>query len=262
MQLGRMHSDHQRVVQALKAEHAKVERLNSVVKSLYDFVSRNFPGQLPGPFPMELLEPIDNPPIYITSPPEPTLHQQYAYFGGGISTISPGSSPTSAEFPFSSNNVHSNHSHQHGLHLSLDPHVHSPGGAPSRFDSALTTPLPPSPGAMSTGFHEMNNSGDGRPTGSKRQRVDDNSVSQSGSVVQSTGEQAPAVIRRLARARSDSAPLGMQLGATWESARPRSGTALSRGGRREDPYGAKGPSPTGSFTPRTVAVKSELDPNR
>jgi hypothetical protein len=250
MQLGRMHSDHQRVVQALNAEHAKVERLTTVVKSLYEFVSRNFPGQLTTAFPMELLEPSDNPPIFVTSPPEPSFQQAYPYFG--ISPISPSSSPTSAEFPVSNG--------AHGLRLSLDPLAQSSTSPAARYDSALTTPLPPSPSALSTGFNDI--MGDGRPTGSKRQRVDEagSSHHSPASAVTPSSEQPP-VIRRLARARSDSAPLGMPLGSTWDGGRPRSGTSLSRG-RREEPCNAKGPSPTGSYTPRSVTVKSELDSNR
>ena len=63
MQLNRMNSDHQQVVKAFHAERAKVEKLTAVVKLMYDVMQQNFSSPLPVPFPQELLEPSENPPI-------------------------------------------------------------------------------------------------------------------------------------------------------------------------------------------------------
>ena len=72
----------------------------------------------------------------------------------------------------------------------------------SRYDSAITTPLPPSPGPMDV-FDDTQ--------GRKRQRTnpEDGGGGKKGS-----------------RARSDSAPLGYQLTSGWQQGRPRSGSGL------------------------------------
>jgi hypothetical protein len=56
---------------------------------------------VPGQFPTDLLDHIENPPIYITSPPESPLPPPFSLANGGTGTFaySPTSSPTSPEFP-------------------------------------------------------------------------------------------------------------------------------------------------------------------
>jgi len=44
-QLGRMSEEYRTVVKELQTERAKVERLTSIVKTLYDVMTANFPGQ-------------------------------------------------------------------------------------------------------------------------------------------------------------------------------------------------------------------------
>ena len=85
-----------------------------------------------------------------------------------LHSISPGSSPTAPEFPSHTHTPHSlsrQHSYQHIPYDAMHPqhhghshhphhsHHHSPhhslhGMSAARFDSAMATPLPPSPGAL------------------------------------------------------------------------------------------------------------------
>lgn len=125
-----------------------------------------------------------------------------------LHSLSPNSSPTTAEFPA---HVHAAHPHT----LSRQPsfqHPYEPHLTAARFDSPLSTPLPPSPGAMGPGtpmdFDDLQ--------GRKRQRIVTSNVS---SVSNDT--------KRLSRARSDSAPLGYAIGSTWGTTRPRSGSGLA-----------------------------------
>ncbi|CAE6458920.1 Transcription factor SKN7 AltName: Full=Peroxide sensitivity protein 9 [Rhizoctonia solani AG-1 IB] len=100
-QLRRMVQEHQSLKHALAEERARVEGLTDVVKMLYDIVATTHPGQMPGQFPTDLLDHIENPPIYITSPPESPLPPPFSLANGGTGTFaySPTSSPTSPEFP-------------------------------------------------------------------------------------------------------------------------------------------------------------------
>ncbi|CAE6470707.1 unnamed protein product [Rhizoctonia solani] len=100
-QLRRMVQEHQSLKHALAEERARVEGLTDVVKMLYDIVATTHPGQMPGQFPNDLLDPSENPPIYITSPPESPLPPPFSLSNGGTGTFaySPTSSPTSPEFP-------------------------------------------------------------------------------------------------------------------------------------------------------------------
>ncbi|KAF8757573.1 Winged helix DNA-binding protein [Rhizoctonia solani] len=75
-QLRRMVQEHQSLKHALAEERARVEGLTDVVKMLYDIVATTHPGQMPGQFPTDLLDPSENPPIYITSPPESPLRHR------------------------------------------------------------------------------------------------------------------------------------------------------------------------------------------
>ncbi|QRV88749.1 HSF-type DNA-binding domain protein [Ceratobasidium sp. AG-Ba] len=96
-QLRRMVSEHQSLKRALAEERARVEGLTDVVKMLYEFVAASHPGQMPGQFPNDLLEPSDNPPIYITSPSESPLPPPFQLPNGNF--YSPTPSPTSPNFP-------------------------------------------------------------------------------------------------------------------------------------------------------------------
>ncbi|CAE7112327.1 unnamed protein product [Rhizoctonia solani] len=100
-QLRRLVQEHQSLKHALAEERARVEGLTDVVKMLYDIVATTHPGQMPGQFPTDLLDPSENPPIYITSPPESPLPPPFSLSNGGTGTFaySPTSSPTSPEFP-------------------------------------------------------------------------------------------------------------------------------------------------------------------
>ncbi|KAG9101640.1 hypothetical protein FRC06_002763 [Ceratobasidium sp. 370] len=97
-QLRRMVAEHQSLKHALAEERARVEGLTDVVKMLYDIVAATHPGQMPGQFPNDLLDPSENPPIYITSPPDSPLPPPFQLPNGTFS-YSPTSSPTSPEFP-------------------------------------------------------------------------------------------------------------------------------------------------------------------
>lgn len=98
-QLRRMVADHQNLKHALAEERARVEGLTDVVKMLYDIVATTHPGQMPGQFPNDLLVPGENPPIYITSPPESPLPPPFQLPNGGSFAYSPTTSPTSTDFP-------------------------------------------------------------------------------------------------------------------------------------------------------------------
>lgn len=203
------------------------------------------------PFPTDLLE-TDNPNIYITSPNSTTPHPSTTAGGSGFLPSmsisgqahslhhahslhslgpSPGSSPTTADFPHHSGGHHSHHhsqshtpasslSRQHSFqHLPYESaalhhhgsHAHYGAGRYGAGDAPLSTPLPPSPGPMDI---------DERVAGAKRQRT---APSSGLSTPIGMGEGA-----KKSRARSDSAPLGYgNLGSAWGAAgRPRSGSGL------------------------------------
>lgn len=115
-QLRRMVTEHQSLKHALAEERARVEGLTDVVKMLYDIVAATHPGQsaffslslrdyysrlsnvVPGQFPNDLLDPSENPPIYITSPSDSPLPPPFQVPNGTFS-YSPTESPTSPDFP-------------------------------------------------------------------------------------------------------------------------------------------------------------------
>lgn len=206
---------------------------------------------VPVPFPVDLLEP-DNPNIYITSPNSTTPHASSTAGGNGFLPSlslsmpgphslhhthslhslgpSPGSSPTTADFPHSAHHSHHHsqshtpasslsrqHSFQHLPYESAALH-HGAHAQYGRYggggDAPLSTPLPPSPGPMDL---------DERVGSAKRQRT----VPSSGlSTPIGMGGEGPG--GKKSRARSDSAPLGYgTLGGAWGAAgRPRSGSGL------------------------------------
>ena len=167
-----------------------------------------------------------------------------------LHSISPGSSPTAPEFPSHTHTPHTlsrQHSYQHipydtmhqqhhgHSHHSHHPHHHSPhhslhGMSAARFDSAMTTPLPPSPGPLD--YDER--------VGAKRQRT-----TPSGSLsIPGQADAAGSSLKKGSRARSDSAPLGYGMN-NWPQTRPRSGSGLAPRGVG----GASGASSLGMNTP-------------
>lgn len=153
-----------------------------------------------------------------------------------LHSFSPSSSPTTTDFPPSS--AHHGHAAAHSLprthslqHIPYDTNggYAAHGVSTARYESALTTPLPPSPGAGA--FDTLDSASD-----RKRQRTGSSGLSPSVSALAQDGSQT----KRLSRARSDSAPLGYGMNQPWThgSSRPRSGSGLApRGtaaGRRDD----------------------------
>lgn len=115
----------------------------------------------------------------------------------------------------------------------MHPHGHMTHGvSTARYETALSTPLPPSPGPGG-GLDPFASGDDSQGRGSaKRQRTAPNSA---------TDDPGPGansfVSKKPSRARSDSAPLGYGFGGGWPQAnRPRSGSGLGgRGlGRRDE----------------------------
>lgn len=139
-----------------------------------------------------------------------------------LHSMSPGSSPTAADFP---SHPHSAHplSRTHSLqHIPYDG-GYGHGVATTRYDNALQTPLPPSPGSLDS----FNTDSSDR----KRQRTGAPTISSTpGGPV---GVADANSSKRLSRARSDSAPLGYGIGQAWSQNRPRSGSGLAPR-RRED----------------------------
>lgn len=180
---------------------------------------------VPVAFPNDLLDLSDSPNIMITSPTTSGMHSHFPPSLSSLSnnpslhslhSLSPGSSPTAPEFPSHSHTPHSlsrQHSFQQ-MHEYGGSSMHHHGMSASRYDSAIATPLPPSPGPMDV-FDEVQ--------GRKRQRTnpEDGGGGKKGS-----------------RARSDSAPLGgYGLATGWPQTRPRSGSGLqsrATAGRRDE----------------------------
>ncbi|KAI0364680.1 hypothetical protein BV20DRAFT_955707 [Pilatotrama ljubarskyi] len=287
-QLSQMREDNRRLMIAFQQERGKVERLAGVTKVMYDFVVKSFPGSVPVPFPTDILDNGESPNIYVTSPTSsapPTSHfpSLSSLPNSGLHSLhslSPGSSPTTAEFPShhtqhqhahahtphslsrqhsyqhipsydgsgmhappppaATHHAHSHHAHQHPhahAHQHQHPHHHPHHGmhgvSTARYENALATPLPPSPGPMD--FEDR--------IGAKRQRTgpgSSTSFSVPGTADGSSGGSASSssTLKKGSRARSDSAPLGYGL-TSWPQTRPRSGSGLA-------PRGAGGSSPGGS----------------
>ena len=208
-------------------------------------------------FPNDLLDSNDSPNILVTSPTNPLPpphHSHYPSLGSlsnnpslhSLHSLSPSSSPTAAEFPSHTHTPHSLSRQQSFQHLpttyEMHPHGHMTHGvSTARYETALSTPLPPSPGPI-VGFdpfassHSCSASGDddlhGRANSAKRQRTAPNSATDD------SGPGANSLVsKKASRARSDSAPLGYPFSGGWPQAnRPRSGSGLGgRGlGRRDE----------------------------
>ncbi|OCH86530.1 hypothetical protein OBBRIDRAFT_737805 [Obba rivulosa] len=221
-QLSQMRDDNRRLVNALHSEKQKVDRLAAVTKAMYDILSKSLPGGVPLPFPSDILDAGDSPNIFVTSPnsqfppslsslSNPSLHS--------LHSLSPSSSPTAAEFPSHTHTPHTL-SRQHSFqHMPYDPappyaHAHAHGlVSTARYETALATPLPPSPGPLDF---------DDAPArvSAKRQR---------------TAQPEQNGAKRASRARSDSAPMGYGLSPGWPATRPRSGSGLApRAARRDE----------------------------
>ncbi|RDX51373.1 hypothetical protein OH76DRAFT_1347384 [Lentinus brumalis] len=238
-QLSQMREDNRRLMVAFQQERQKVDRLANVTKAMYDVMIKTC--GMPVPFPTDILE-SDSPNIYVTSPqhsapaashypslsslPTSGLHQ--------LHSISPSSSPTTADFPSHTHTPHTlsrQHSYQHIPYDSMhhahshhphhqpqqqhhqQQHHHAHHGMAPRYDSAIATPLPPSPSPMD--YDER--------VGAKRQRPNPGA---SGAM----SMPGPPEVKKGSRARSDSAPLGYGL-TSWPQTRPRSGSGLApRGG--------------------------------
>ncbi|KAI0676113.1 HSF-type DNA-binding-domain-containing protein [Trametes maxima] len=258
-QLSQMREDNRRLAMAFQQERGKVERLANVTKVMYDFMVKSFAGSVPVAFPTDILETGDSPNIYVTSPTSsapqashfPSLSSLPAGGLHSLHSLSPASSPTAAEFPSHAHTPHSlsrQHSYQHmpsydSMHTSHHPHSHHAhhthqhahhhhhgmhGVAPGRYDTSLTTPLPPSPGSMD--FDDR--------MGSKRQRTgpgSSTSFSVPGSSDGSTS--SSSTLKKGSRARSDSAPLGYGL-TSWPQTRPRSGSGIAPRGMGTSPGGS------------------------
>jgi hypothetical protein len=188
------------------------------------------------PFPQDLLEPSESPNIYVTSPtsggpprsfPPPlttTLSTQSLHSLQSLS--SPGSSPTTTDFP-----------NQMQMHPPSAPalsrqHSYQQMGYANRTETAPTTPLPPSPGSGPMDSFDVGEGSDGRSK-AKRQRTTNESNGSGCDETSSPGANG-SNSKRMSRARSDSAPLGYTLSAglnaSWQGAtRPRSGSGMTTG---------------------------------
>jgi hypothetical protein len=161
------------------------------------------------------------------------------------SLSSPNSSPTMADADFPLQNLHHSHDHRHHHpHPSLSRQHSFQHVSFSRSDGAGSTPLPSSPGSVTMDLFDDSNGDSPIGRGSiKRQRTSNGSENGAGSVgggeegnivpngVGSGGPPVSVSGKRLARARSDSAPLGYVLGGLnppWNAAtRPRSGSGIA-----------------------------------
>ncbi|OJT13498.1 Heat shock factor protein [Trametes pubescens] len=259
-QLSQMREDNRRLMAAFQQERIKVERLAGVTKVMYDIMAKSFPGSVPVAFPTDVLESGDSPNIYVTSPTSsapqashfPSLSSLPNSGLHSLHSLSPGSSPTTAEFPShthtphslsrqhsyqhipSYDNMHAQHHSHHAHHAHQHAHHHQQqhhgmhGVSNARYENPLTTPLPPSPGPME--FEDR--------IGAKRQRTGPGS-STSFSVPGSADGSAPnsSSLKKGSRARSDSAPLGYGL-TNWPQTRPRSGSGLAPRGLGSSPGGS------------------------
>ncbi|KAI0765634.1 HSF-type DNA-binding-domain-containing protein [Trametes elegans] len=241
-QLSQMREDNRRLMIAFQQERGKVERLAGVTKVMYDIMSKSFPS-VPVPFPTDILDTGDSPNIYVTSPTSsaqaashyPSLSSLPNSGLHSLHTLSPSSSPTTADFPSHTHTPHTlsrQHSYQHipsydGMHHAHSHHAHHAhqhahhhhgmhGVSPARYETALTTPLPPSPGPMD--FDDR--------IGAKRQRTGPGSSTSFSVPGSADGSGASTTMKKGSRARSDSAPLGYGL-TNWPQTRPRSGSGLA-----------------------------------
>ncbi|RPD73133.1 hypothetical protein L226DRAFT_465877 [Lentinus tigrinus ALCF2SS1-7] len=250
-QLSQMREDNRRLMVAFQQERQKVDRLANVTKAMYDVMIKTC--GMPVPFPTDILE-SDSPNIYVTSPqnsapaashfpslsslPTSGLHQ--------LHSISPSSSPTTADFPSHTHTPHTlsrQHSYQHipydGMHHAHSHHTHHPqhhhphhahhNMHAGRYDSqAIGTPLPPSPGPQMDYDERL---------GAKRHRPNPTSSSIPGPADGGMSGSSSAM-KKGGRLRSDSAPLGYGMSNfPIGGGRPRSGSGLAGRGMGGSPGG-------------------------
>lgn len=172
-------------------------------------------------FPPDLMDPNDNLPMFVTTPATGPSYNygNLSYANSSMHSLSPGSSPTTAEFP--------QHTHVPALSRTHSLQHLNYGDTygqtiTTRYDSAV--PLPPSPVQLDAFGAESDH-------GRKRQRTGPPTLTP-----QNVSDTTDASgIKRMSRARSDSAPLGYGMGQPWgHGTRPRSGTGIGLRGRRDD----------------------------
>jgi hypothetical protein len=228
-QLAQMREDNRRVAGALAMEKAKTERLTMLTKALYDAFEKNFPGWLPSPFPADLADPDESPNIYVTQPTTIAISAHTPFPPSALPNVaslhslSPASSPTTADFPTTAHI----HSHSHSLSRQHSfPHNHTHSHAPYGTS--------PSPVPMD--FEDAQGRKRQRTTGGGVPPPPASSAGANGVLPTTAGVGADGNKQRLSRARSDSAPLGYNnFGSNWTATRPRSGSGLAvRAPRRED----------------------------
>ena len=174
------------------------------------------------PFPADIADPDESPNIYVTQPTSFPLSALPN--AASLHTLSPASSPTATDFPPTGHI----HNHQHSLSRQHSfPHNHTHSHAPYG-----TSPSPvPMDFEDAQGRKRQRTVGGGVPP-PPASSAGTNGVSPATPV----GVGADGTKQRLARARSDSAPLGYNnFGSSWTATRPRSGSGLAvRAPRRED----------------------------
>jgi len=173
------------------------------------------PERRPG---ADMADPDESPNIYVTQPTTIAL-SAHTPFPANLHTLSPASSPTAPDFP---TNVHiQSHSHSLSRQHSFHTHSHTPYGT--------------SPSPVPMDFEDAQGRKRQRTTGAGVLPPPASSAGTNG-VTPPTAVAADGNKQRLARARSDSAPLGYNnFGSTWAATRPRSGSGLAvRAPRREE----------------------------
>lgn len=182
------------------------------------------------PFPADLADPDESPNIYVTQPTTIAISAHTPFppsalpNAASLHTLSPASSPTTTDFP-TTGHIH-NHPHSLSRQHSF-PHNHTHSHAPYG-----TSPSPvPMDFEDAQGRKRQRTAGGGVPP-PPASSAGTNGVSPTTPV----GVGADGNKQRLARARSDSAPLGYNnFGSSWTATRPRSGSGLAvRAPRRED----------------------------
>jgi len=230
VQLSAMKDENKRIRRELEWERRKVGRLAGVVKIMWDVVDKVLPAGLHVPFPTDLLDPNtnnSNPNILVTGPgssvsasasPAPPSSSSSTTSNVTASSLpslslpsvnnhsyslSPASSPTTGDFPSHSSSSHGGHSHSLSRQTSFQQTHQQQSNSNTnydpcngRYDSALSTPLPPSPSPA--GSQQMEER-------TKRQRI---SPVEPPSTVPLSGNSG----RKVSRARSDSAPMGVGVG--------------------------------------------------
>ena len=177
-------------------------------------------------FPTDLLEPNDTLPIFVTAPVPSNQYNNYTsmpYSTGNssLTSLSPNSSPTTADFP--------SHPHAHTLSRTHSLQHLNYGDA---YGQTITTRYDAT-GMSLTQSSALDPFDTDSDHGRKRQRTGPPTLAPQG--VSNAAADASGV-KRMSRARSDSAPLGYGIGQPWAHGnRPRSGTGVGlRGNRRED----------------------------